>query len=71
MLTTYFMRGFHFHQWWHLPNQFGNNSVIVVDFLQQSNLKPGLHEPQLQVEWGVTLLYSIVVETSLDYKRIN
>ena len=25
-------------------------------------LKPGLHEPQLQVEWSVTFLYSLVVE---------
>ena len=25
-------------------------------------LKPGLRESQLQVEWSVTLLYSIVVE---------
>ena len=24
--------------------------------------KPGLHEPQLQVEWSVMFLYSLVVE---------
>ena len=26
------------------------------------SLKPGLHEPQLPVEWSVTLVSSIVVE---------
>ena len=25
-------------------------------------VNPGLHEPQLQVEWSVTLLYSLVVK---------
>ena len=25
-------------------------------------IKPGLHEPQLQVEWKITFLYSFVVE---------
>ena len=30
--------------------------------LLSSVLKPGLHEPQLPVEWSVTLVYSLVVE---------
>ena len=25
-------------------------------------VKPGIHEPQLQVEWSITFLYSFVVE---------
>ena len=25
-------------------------------------IKPGLHEPQLQVEWSVAFLYSLVLE---------
>ena len=35
-----------------------------VIFLIQGMLgiKPGLHEPQLQVEWSVTFAYSLVVE---------
>ena len=28
----------------------------------RQRVKPGLHQPQLQVEWSVTFLYSIVVE---------
>ena len=30
-------------------------------------LKPSLHEPQLQVEWSVTFLYSLVVERIRTY----
>ena len=30
--------------------------------VKRLELKPGLHEPQLQVQWSVRLLYYIVVE---------
>ena len=38
--------------------------LVVKNFLVKlsSGIKPGLHEPQLQVEWSITLLYSMVVE---------
>ena len=54
------------------PNlaQVGKTPVDVIPLKQlrsyqkqkKISLKPGLHESQLQFEWNVTLLYSIVVE---------
>ena len=41
-----------------LETAYGNK----LGFEHSCGVKPGLHEPQLQVEWSVTFLYSLVVE---------
>ena len=41
-----------------IKSVFGPDAVPIIVI----TLKPGLHESQLQVEWSVILLYSLVVE---------
>ena len=54
--------------------------VVMLKNLRSCHIKPGLREPQLPVQSGVTLVSSIVVErhccglksaASLDYNRRN
>ena len=50
-----------------------DNSKLAVAFsesrMEPLSIKPGLHKPQVQVEWSVTLVYSIVVDLSAQSER--
>ena len=43
-------------------NSAGKLSILIFVREFAPGLKPGLHEPQLSVEWSVILVSSIVVE---------
>ena len=44
------------------PAAWNTLSHVMHQEFGKEKAKPGLHESQLQVEWSVTLLYSLVVE---------